>query len=160
MSKPTRLCLPGQCYFVTTVVKNRKDLLRDLAVCSLIIEDLKFYRKKHGFLLHGYVIMPDHLHILISAQGNATISQIMHDLKSHTAQEINLTLGRQGPFWQEGFYDHIVRDERDFQRKIDYIHKNPLRSGLAAEISDYPLSSFRNYYAEDDSMIEVDKITW
>ena len=84
----------------------------------------------------------------------------MHDLKSHTAQEINRTLGRQGPFWQEGFYDHIIRDERDFQRRIDYIHKNPLTSGLVKEMPDYPFSSFRNYCVEDDSMIEVDQIIW
>ncbi len=134
-------------------------MLRDSAVCSLIIEDLKFYRKKHGFLLHGYVIMPDHLHILISLQASGTISQIMHDFKSHTAQKTNQISGRKGALWQEGFYGHIIRDERDFQRKIDYVHKNPLTSGLATEISDYPFSSFRNYHAEDDSMIEVDKIT-
>ena len=156
MSKLRRLFLPEHCYFVTTAVKNREHLLKDDAVCSLIVEDLRYYHKKHGFLFHGYVIMPDHLHILISVQGNATISQIMHDFKSHTAQEINRTLGRQGPFWQKGFYDHIIRDERDFKRRIDYIHRNPLTSGLVSNISEYAFSSFRNYYLDDDSMIKID----
>jgi putative transposase len=160
MSKLKRLFLPERCYFVTTVVKGRQRLLEDRTVCSMILEDLQFYRIKHGFLLHGYVIMPDHLHILMSVQRDATISQIMHDFKSHTAQVINRTLGRTGVFWQKGFYDHIIRDERDFKKRIDYMHKNPLMSGLVKEMPDYPFSSFRNYYMEDDSMIEMDQLLW
>jgi putative transposase len=160
MSRLKRLLLPEHCFFVTTVVNGRPRLLKDRTVCSMILEDLQFYRNKYGFLLHGYVIMPDHLHILMSVQGDTTISQIMHDFKSHTAQEINRALGRAGAFWQEGFHDHIIRDERDFKKRINYMHKNPLMSGLIKEMPDYPFSSFRNYYMEDDSMIAMDQLIW
>ncbi len=54
----------------------------------------------------------------------------------------------------------IVLEERDFKKRIDYIHKNPLISGLVQQISDYPYSSFRNYYFEDDSLIKIDKLLW
>jgi len=88
MSKLKRIILPNYCYFVTTVVKDRKKLLLDLTICSLLLEDLKFYRKKYNFGLHAYLIMPDHLHLLLSLKENGDISQVMHDFKSHSAQEI------------------------------------------------------------------------
>ena len=116
MSKLKRIFLPNYCYFVTTIVKDRKKLLLGKAIYSLILGDLEFYRKKYEFGIHGYVIMPDHLHLLLSLKENGNISKVMHDFKSHTAQEINKILERRGAFWQEGFYDHIIRDERDFRK--------------------------------------------
>ena len=158
MGKLKRFILPNYCYFVTTVVKDRKKLLLDENIYSLILEDLEFYRKKHEFLLHAYVIMPDHLHLLLSLKENGNISKLMHDFKSHTAQTINRVLKRKGALWQEGFYDHVIRDERDLKKRIDYIHKNPFASGLVKEISDYRFSSFRSYFMEDDSMVRIDKM--
>jgi putative transposase len=158
MTKLKRIILPNHCYFLTTVVKDRKKLLKDDTICSIILEDLEFYRRKYGFQLHGYVIMQDHLHLLLSAKENGNISNIMHDFKSHTAQGINKVLNRNGALWQEGFYDHVIRDQRDLQRRLDYIHKNPLSSGLVEDVSDYRFSSFRNYYLEDDSLIRIDTL--
>lgn len=160
MSKLKRFILSNYCYFITTVVKERKKLLLDESICSLILKDLEFYRKKYQFELHGYVIMPDHMHFLLSMGENGNISKIMHDFKSHTAQEINKVLKRKGALWQEGFYDHIIRDERDFRKRIDYIHKNPLTAGLVKDLSNYPYSSFRNYYSDDDSIIQIDRVMW
>jgi putative transposase len=160
MNKLRRIILSDYCYFITTVVKDRKKLLLDEGICSLILDDLEFYRKKYQFELLAYVIMPDHLHLLLSLTGDGNISKVMHDFKSHAAQEINKTLKKESAFWQEGFYDHIIRDERDFRKRIDYIHKNPLTAGLVKDVSDFKFSSFRNYYLGDDSVIKIDKITW
>jgi putative transposase len=104
--------------------------------------------------------MPDHLHLLLSLTGDGNITKVMHGFKSHTAQEINKLLKRIGAFWQEGFYEHIIRDERDYRKRIDYIHNNPLTSGLVKDLSDYRFSSFRNYYLDDDSIIQIDRVMW
>jgi putative transposase len=160
MTKLKRIILPSYCYFLTTIVNDRKKLLKDDAICSIIFEDLYFYRRKYEFQLHGYVIMPDHLHLLLSLKENRDISKIMHDFKSNTDRELNKVLKRNGAFWQEGFYDHILRDERDFRKRIDYIHKNPLNAGLVKDLSDYPYSSFATYYLDDDSVIRIDKLVW
>jgi putative transposase len=160
MSKLRRIILPDYCYFVTTVVKDRERILLNNKICSIVLEDLKFYRMQYEFRLHSYVIMPDHLHLLMSLSEEGNASQIMHDFKSHTAQEINNILKRSGAFWQEGFYDHIIRDERDFRKRVDYIHKNPLTSGLVNDPAEYRFSSFRNYYIGDDSLIQIDRIQW
>lgn len=160
MGKLKRFILANYCYFVTTVIKDRKNFFLDESICSLILQDLEFYRKKYEFLLHAYVIMPDHLHLLLSLKENGNISKLMHDFKSHTAQAINRVLKRRGSLWQEGFYDHVIRDEVDFKKRIDYIHNNPFTSGLVKEIPDYRFSSFRNYFMKDDSMIRIDKLLW
>lgn len=160
MSRLRRIILPDYCYFITTVVKDRDKILLDKRISLIILEDLKFYRTEYKFRLHGYVIMPDHLHLLMSLSEDGNVSQIMHDFKSHTAQETNKILKRSGAFWQEGFYDHIIRDERDFRKRIDYIHKNPLTSKLVNDPAEYQFSSFRNYYTGDDTLIQIDRIQW
>lgn len=160
MGKLKRFILPNYCYFVTTVVKDREKLLVDESICSLILEDLEFYRRKYEFLLHAYVIMPDHLHLLLSLKENGNISTVMHDFKSHTAQVINGILKRRGALWQEGYHDHVIRDEADFKKRIDYIHKNPFTSGLVKQVADHRFSSFKNYFMEDDSVIKIDRFQW
>jgi len=62
------------------------------------------------------------------------------------------------PIWQQGYYEHIIRDRKDFETKLDYIHKNPLNVGLVENLDDYPFSSYRNYYLDDNSVIEIDRI--
>lgn len=104
--------------------------------------------------------MPDHLHFLLSLKEVGNISIIMRDFKSHTAQMINKLLKRKGRLWQQGFYDHVIRDERDFIKRIDHIHKNPLTSALVKDIQDYRFSSYRNYFMEDKSLIRIDRLQW
>ena len=160
MDKLKRFLLPNFCYFITIVVKDRKKLFLDEEICSIILKDLEFYRKKYDYLLHAYVIMPDHLHLLLSLKERGNISIIMRDFKSHTAQMINKLLKRKGRLWQQGFYDHVIRDERDFIKRMDYIHKNPLTSALVKDIQDYRFSSYRNYFMEDESLIRIDRLQW
>jgi putative transposase len=160
MGKLKRFLLPNFCYFVTSVIKDRQKLLLHEEICALNLKDLEFYRNKYGFLLHGYVIMPDHMHLLLSLKEKGNISKVMRDLKSHTAQMINGLLKRKGTLWQQGFYDHVIRDERDFRTRINYIHRNPLTSGLVKDVQDYRFSSFANYFMEDESLIRIDRLQW
>lgn len=158
MPKPRRIILENYCYFVTTNTHEREKIFKDRKAIRILVEDLEFYRKKFDFGLHALVIMPNHVHLLITPSDKGDISKIMHDFKSHTSQVLNKLLRRNKPLWQEGFYEHVVRDKFDFKRKIDYIHKNPLTSGLVADLTDYQFSSFRNYYVEDESLIKIDRV--
>jgi REP element-mobilizing transposase RayT len=160
MGKLKRFLLPNYCYFITIVVKDRKKLLLDEGIYSIILKDLEFYREKYDYLLHAYVMMPDHLHLLLSLKELGNVSIIMRDFKSHTAQMINKALNRKGTLWQQGFYDHVIRDERDFVKRINYIHKNPVTSELVEDLEDYKFSSYRNYFMEDDSLIRIDRLQW
>ncbi len=102
--------------------------------------------------------MPDRLRLLLSVKEDGNISNLMHDFRSHTAQEINKILDGTGALWENGFYDHVIRHERDFQRRLDCIHKNPLTSALVGDVSNYRFSSFTNYYLQDDSLIRIDTV--
>jgi REP element-mobilizing transposase RayT len=91
------------------------------------------------FDLHAYVVMPNHVHVLITPW--APVPKIMHSLKGYTAREANFSLDRTGsPFWQRESYDHWVRDG-EFERIKRYIELNPVRAGLVAEAHSFPWSS-------------------
>ena len=74
----------GQCYFVTTAAHLRQPLFADHRLCRILEGNLKFYRDRMKFSLHGYVIMPDHVHLLVTPRQTATISDVMRNFKSYT----------------------------------------------------------------------------
>jgi len=114
-----------------------------------------------GFNLYGYVVMPNHFHALIRPDGNTTISDIMRNIKSYSAKLISEACSRKGSVWQSRFYDRLVRDERDFLAKLEYMHNNPVRAGLAENPHDYEFSSYTCYSSESegvDGLLEVDRL--
>jgi REP element-mobilizing transposase RayT len=164
---PKKIYLPNQCYFVTTNVSNRSwyfGILKNNVyipndeLCQIIINDLNFYRNKFNFSLHGYVVMPDHLHVILTVSDRGNISEVMRDFKSHGSFEINKILKRKGNFWQEDFYEHCIRNEQDFEEKMNYIHLNPVRANFVNDPADYRYSSYRNYYFNDHSLIRINVI--
>ena len=90
--------------------------------------------------LHGYVVMPDHIHLLLRPLAPATISDVMRRLKSFTAHEIG-----QGRIWSEGFWSELVPNDKSLFQKLTYIHNNPLRAGLARQPHEYLWSSACEY---------------
>lgn len=162
-----KIYLQEQCYFLTINVFNKLWVFGRLEntiyvpaiqLCDVIIKDLNFYRQKFNFKLHGYVIMPNHLHLILNVGNKGNISDIMRDLKSHASYEINKLLNKKSGFWQENFYEHAIRNEQDFTEKMNYIHNNPVKANFVKDPGDFKYSSFRNYYLNDDSLIAIDKI--
>ena len=96
--------------------------------------------RKRFYELQAFVVMPNHVHMLILPQ--VALARIMHWIKGGTARAANLLLGRTGqPFWQDESHDHWVRNERDLCRIVAYIEKNPVSAGLVATPEDWPWSS-------------------
>jgi REP element-mobilizing transposase RayT len=92
------------------------------------------------FALHAFVVMPNHVHMLVTPQIPA--SKFMQTLKGFTAREANRMLAREGQrFWQHESYDHWVRGDEQFGRIVRYIEENPVRAGLAASPEEYRWSS-------------------
>lgn len=90
--------------------------------------------------LHSWVIMPNHVHLLITA--HVSLSRLMQAWKGATARRANFLLHRTGqPFWQEESYDHVVRSGEEFRRIQNYIENNPVRAGLVSRPQDYRWSS-------------------
>lgn len=84
-----------------------------------------------------WVIMPDHLHILVQL-GSRSLAKVINRLKSRSAIALNREIGRKGRFWESGFYDHALRKEEDAIGIARYIVANPLRANLVNDIRHYP----------------------
>jgi putative transposase len=92
------------------------------------------------YSLHAWVVMPNHVHLLITPQIDVPV--LIRKLKGATARESNKLLGRTGqPFWQDESYDHLARSASEFERIENYIVQNPVRAGLARSAEEYPWSS-------------------
>ena len=133
---------PGALHFLTLNLYDRSlcDLTRP-QIAPVVIDALRFF---HGerYTLFDYTVMPDHAHLLMEpardGEGWFPLSRITHSIKSWTANRINAVLGRQGQFWQEETYDHIVRDRNDLRLLTDYIWMNPVRARLVERPHDWP----------------------
>ncbi len=94
------------------------------------------------YTLHAFAVMPNHVHLLLTAE--VPLSRITKSLKGITAKRANAMLGLMGTaFWQEESYDHVVRNEREFESIRRYIEQNPVRAGLVGEALEYRWSSAR-----------------
>ena len=163
--------------FITSVVNNRIPIFTRSQYCDILIEDLQFYRTAKQFLLLGYLIMPDHVHMIFHPEGNYSIGEILRDYNKHTAHAIlhrmkvcdargvkglsSITVHRntrKHQVWQEEPWKEEIFSEHFFMQKLDYIHRNPIRKGLAVNPKDRYYSSFRSLYLEDHRPNKVDRM--
>lgn len=143
--KPNRLPLASyrgaRCYFVTVCCRERRpfftreELARELA---LVLRDTC---ARHGFDIHAYCFMPDHLHVLlIGNRPSADLLLAARNFKGAAAVSAR-RLGISG-LWQKGFYDHVIRSEESLNRVAWYILTNPVRGGFVKHAADWPFSDW------------------
>jgi REP element-mobilizing transposase RayT len=125
-------------YLVTTVTQNRQPLFCDWRVGRLLVAELHTATQAGYADTLAWVIMPDHLHWLMSPATD-TLDTVMRRIKSRSAQSIHRHRGTTGALWQKGYHDHAVRKNEDIRTIARYIISNPLRAGLVKSIGDYPL---------------------
>jgi putative transposase len=135
MSIPSRSDGAGT-YFVTSATFNRRRLFQVAANAELFLEVLQKYRREGHFKLHAFVVMPDHIHLLLTPQG-ASIERVVGLIKGGYSHRV----GSKFPVWQRGFTDHRIRNEDEFQTRREYIHQNPVRARMVEVAGLYPFSS-------------------
>jgi REP element-mobilizing transposase RayT len=91
--------------------------------------------------LHAWVVMPNHVHVLLTPLEGWTLSSVMHSWKSFTSKLANQVLGRRGKFWQEDYFDRYTRDSHHFQHQIEYIDSNPVKAGLCERTEQWRFGS-------------------
>lgn len=116
--------------------------LRDPRVAHLV-EKALFHFDGERYRLIAWVIMPNHVHVLIETFAGWPLDKVLHSWKSFTATEANKILQRQGKFWLREYFDRYIRDEQHFWNTVQYIHENPVKAGLVASAADWPFSSAR-----------------
>ncbi len=104
--------------------------LKHPEVALMISEDLLHFDNDR-YKLHAYCIMPNHVHIIVEPIKNRKLSEIVRSWKSFTAHEANRILNRKGRFWLDEFYDHIIRDEVDYQNQLNYLWQNPDKAHIS-----------------------------
>ena len=124
--------------------------LKDKRVAGMIQKSLLHFDDQR-YRLSAWVLMPNHVHILVTPDASWSLPKIMKSLKSYTAHEANKILGRSGQLWMEDYFDRYVRDERHFRNAISYIEYNPLKAGLCKKARDWKFSSawFRNSKSDE-----------
>lgn len=122
-------------YFVSTQTEDRKPFFRHERWARLMTATLEHYAQTE-YELHAYVIMPDHLHLLITPSN--TIEKSIQMIKGGFSFRAKREFAWKGGIWQEGFTDHRIRDEEDWRRHLEYIRQNPIRAELASESVLYP----------------------
>jgi putative transposase len=101
------------------------------------METMLHYQAQRKYRLHGFVIMPDHLHVLITPACDISLERAVQLIKGG----FSYRLKSRCPVWQESFTNHRIRDVVDFEQHVEYIHQNPVRAGLVLEAAQYPYSS-------------------
>ena len=102
---------------------------------TMIMSVLKYFEGSR-YELFAYVVMDDHMHVLVKPLGNHQVERIVHSWKSFTAHKFQKESGREVPIWQAEYFDRIVRDEKEFLDKAQYIINNPLKRW--PEMEEYP----------------------
>ncbi len=133
MAHPPRTANAGT-FFLTAITHNRRRLFQVDANAALFLDTLQHYRAEGLYKLHAFVVMPDHIHLLLTTDDLSTAVQRIKGGFSHR-------LASNFPIWQRGFTDHLVLNREQFETRRDYIHQNPVEEHLAERREDYPHSS-------------------
>jgi putative transposase len=137
MAQPPRTATAGT-FFVTAITLNRRRRFQVDATARLFIETLQHYRAASSYKLFAFVVMPDHIHLLLKTDD---ISKSMKDIKGG----FHHRLGLKPRFWQPGFTDHLILNREQFESRRGYIHHNPVREHLVLWQGRRPCPSVRSH---------------
>lgn len=152
-----RAWAPGGTYFFTVALWQRRN--NDLLVRHIeaLREAVRKVRAKHPFEIHGWVVLPDHLHCVISLpDGDPDFAKRWRLIKSAFSRAVEsegwlsasrIARGERG-IWQRRYWEHLIRDEQDLAAHLDYVHINPVKHGLVAAVKDWPYSTFHRLVAQ------------
>jgi putative transposase len=160
----------GHAHFITLIVNQHTPIFKGKFLCEIVVSALIFYRDKLNFRIWGYVIMPDHIHMVISfADNEERVIEFIRDFKKFVSKKVVEILkpedkkaflldspkkrNHRYQIWQKDFYDFNIFNEETLREKLNYIHYNPVRKGLADSPENYIYSSYRQYYVEESSLI-------
>jgi len=162
MTAYRRNVVPGGSYFFTVNLADRRARLLTENVEALRAA-FRYVRSRHPFAVEAIVVLPEHLHAIWILPPNdadyalrwrlikSTFSRSLPDGEARSASRVSKS---ERGIWQRRYWEHTLRDERDYERHVDYIHFNPVKHGHVLRVSDWPYSSFQRFvklgvYAED-----------
>jgi putative transposase len=128
-------------FFVTSVANGRRPLFKKEEMARLFLNVLQDYRGQGRYLLHEFVVMPDHFHLIVTPAEDVPLEKALQYIKGGFSFRVKKELAFTSLVWEESFTNHRIRDAEDYQKHREYIRHNPVKAGLAKTPSAYPYSS-------------------
>lgn len=147
-----------QSHFVTFSCYRRRPYFTTPDLFDQFVATLEDMHRRFQLCIYGYVVMPEHVHLLLSEPPKATLADAIHYLKLSFAKRVRSLrpAASAGSFWQKRYYDRNVRDYREFQVKLRYLHRNPVERGLVRQPEDWRWSSYRHYVLREMGAVEIE----
>jgi putative transposase len=149
MSTPDHRTAPGSSYFVTARCAQGRNIFQIPEVAQILITAILHYRDSKAYLLHEFVAMPNHLHVLLTPGQTTSLEKAVQLIKGGSSFQISKQRGHKMEVWQQGFHDWTIRDVDDWQAKAQYIRMNPVRARLVEKPEEWPFSSAAAKFALD-----------
>ncbi len=150
MANYKRLFIAGYSYYITIVTHRREALL--IENIDILRESFKESKKYYKYQINSIIILPDHLHMIITPQNTLEYPKIIHSIKYNFSkryrpkekieQSTSRDKNKMKPIWQKRYYEHTIRDEKDYSRCIEYMKTNPIKHKLVENQKDWKYSSF------------------
>ena len=144
----------GDFHFITFSCYRRLPLLGARGAYSVFECELEAVRRRYGFVVAGYVLMPEHVHLLVGEPLVSSLSVALQVLKQKTSRKLK----EKGElrFWQRRYYDFTIHSEFKNVEKLRYMHRNPVRRGLVERPEEWPWSSFVHYATGKMGAVEIE----
>ena len=158
MAAPPRGNTGYSTYFITSSTFQKNSLFQLERMAKLFIDVLFHYRDQKNYLLHDFVLMPDHFHLLITPI--LSLERALQLIKGGFSYRAKKELGFNGEIWEKGCYDRRVRDIDDYHAFRRYIRDNPVKKGLASVDHEYSYSSARPEFVLDELPQRLKPVGW
>ncbi len=149
-----RYQLSHDLHFITFSCYRRKPKLGKPAARAIFEKSLERARRRYEFCVTGYVVMPEHVHLLVSEPVNRNLATAMQALKQSVSRTLALRSAQ--PFWEARYYDFNVWTAKKQIEKLKYLHRNPVARGLVAKPEHWQWSSFRHYATGTEGTVEIE----
>jgi putative transposase len=150
-SRLSRFQQAGDTHFLTFSCYDRQPYLAIEAARELFERTLEQMRRRYVFYVFGYVIMPEHVHLMVTEPARGMLDRAIQALKTSVSKQSD-----QRPFWLARYYDFNVHSEEKHIEKLKYMHRNPVTRGLVARPEEWKWSSFRHYLTGEVGTVEIE----
>jgi len=147
-------------HFITCSCYRRQPRLGTPERRDLFLRVLEAARQRYRFVVVGYVLMPEHFHLLITEPQRDNPSVVMKVIKERFTRPLRRSPDLIAPVWQKRFYDFNVWTPEKRVEKLRYMHRNPVKRGLTERPEDWKWSSFRSYAYGDEGLVRVNSQEW
>jgi len=139
--RPQHRIKAAGAYFITAKTWQGRKLFQKDTWAGILIETIMDYRQQGRYRLHAFVVMPDHLHVLLTPAQESSLEKAVQFIKGGSSHRIGKAFQTKFPVWQTGFNEHWIRSQEDYETRKRYIEFNPIKACLAPTPMEYPYSS-------------------